>query len=114
MSVIKSQLNTKNADFQSNAAAMRKLVADLQEKLEEVKLGGGDDARFKHLKRDKMLPRDRIKALLASAETLRKLRRFIRLTVICALPCRRSCRRLYRHFCPRYRTMPQYESHPGF
>ncbi len=64
MSTLKSQVDTGSTDFQSNAQAMRALVADLQEKLESVQLGGGDDARIKHLKREKMLPRDRIKKLL--------------------------------------------------
>jgi len=64
MSILNSQADTQGKDFISNAEAMSALVADLQEKLETVKLGGGDDARFKHLKRDKMLPRDRIAALL--------------------------------------------------
>jgi 3-methylcrotonyl-CoA carboxylase beta subunit len=43
---------------------MSSLVADLHDKLENARLGGGDDARIRHLKRDKMLPRDRITALL--------------------------------------------------
>ncbi len=64
MSVIKSQLDVSAKDFQANASAMGELLADLNKTLEAVKLGGGDDARFKHLKRNKMLPRDRIKALL--------------------------------------------------
>jgi 3-methylcrotonyl-CoA carboxylase beta subunit len=64
MSVISSQAETDSKAFQANAEAMRALVADLKEKLEEVRLGGGDDARIKHLKRDKMLPRDRIATLL--------------------------------------------------
>ncbi len=64
MSVINSRVDTGTKEFQANSLAMKALVSDLEEKLEAVKLGGGDDARFKHLKRDKMLPRDRIKALL--------------------------------------------------
>ena len=64
MSVLKSQVDTSSKDYQANAEALKSLVAELGQKLEAVKLGGGDDARFKHLKRDKMLPRDRICALL--------------------------------------------------
>ena len=64
MSVMTSQLDTGSKDYQANLAAMQALVQDLQEKLQEVRLGGGDDARVKHLKREKMLPRDRISMLL--------------------------------------------------
>jgi 3-methylcrotonyl-CoA carboxylase beta subunit len=64
MSVIKSQVDTESQEFRSNAAAMQELVADLGEKLAEVEVGGGDDTRIKHLKRGKMLPRDRVAALL--------------------------------------------------
>jgi 3-methylcrotonyl-CoA carboxylase beta subunit len=64
MPVIESQVDTASEDFTANADVMRALVADLDEKLAEIKLGGGDDARLKHLKRRKMLPRDRIAMLV--------------------------------------------------
>jgi 3-methylcrotonyl-CoA carboxylase beta subunit len=73
LSVLKSQLDSTAKEFQANADAMLALVADLNEKLEAVKLGGGDDARFKHLKRDKMLPRDRIAALLDDGQEFLEL-----------------------------------------
>ena len=63
MPVIKSQVDAASEEFAANARAMRGLVDDLQAKLREASLGGGDDARIKHLKREKMLPRDRIAAL---------------------------------------------------
>jgi 3-methylcrotonyl-CoA carboxylase beta subunit len=64
MAVLGSQLDTASADFTANAEALRAQVEDLRSRLEEASLGGGDDARIKHLKRDKMLPRDRISTLL--------------------------------------------------
>lgn len=64
MSVIKSGINTRSADFQSNAAAMRGLVGDLRAKAAEVSLGGGEAARAKHTARGKLLPRDRVGHLL--------------------------------------------------
>ncbi len=64
MSVIKSGTNTRSADFQSNAAAMRGLVGDLRAKAAEVSLGGGEAARAKHTARGKLLPRDRVGHLL--------------------------------------------------
>ena len=63
-----SQMDTKveagSKDFESNAEAMRTLVSELADQIEAVELGGGDDARIKHLKRGKMLPRDRVLNLL--------------------------------------------------
>ncbi len=64
MSVIKSQLNPRSAEFQANAAAMAALVADLRAKSEKVARGGSEDARAKHLARGKLLVRDRVDLLL--------------------------------------------------
>jgi len=64
MTVIKSQLNPRSDEFRANAAAMRALVDDLREKTAEVSLGGPAEHRKKHVARGKLLPRDRINALL--------------------------------------------------
>ncbi len=64
MSHITSQLNARSADFQANAAAMRAVVDDLKAQIEKATLGGGEVARTKHLKRGKLLPRDRVQMLL--------------------------------------------------
>ena len=64
MSVIKSALNTRSEEFKTNAAAMRILVDDLREKTAQVAKGGSEDARAKHLARGKLLPRERVNALL--------------------------------------------------
>ncbi len=64
MTIIKSQINTRSADFKANVAAMEGIVADLREKTEIVSRGGPEEARQKHLARGKLLPRDRINALL--------------------------------------------------
>src|SRR6185437_4966278 len=47
-----------------NAAAMRGLVADLQRELSRIALGGGETARQRHLGRGKLLPRERVAALI--------------------------------------------------
>jgi 3-methylcrotonyl-CoA carboxylase beta subunit len=65
VSVIKSGLNTRSAEFKANAAAMGALVDDLREKSALAIRGGSDEARAKHLARGKLLPRERIDALLA-------------------------------------------------
>lgn len=64
MSVIKSKINTRSADFESNASAMQKLVDDLYEKIEQIKQGGGEKYQQRHLSKGKLLPRDRIQQLL--------------------------------------------------
>ena len=64
MSIIKSQLDTRAAEFKENQALMSELLCDLRAKVATVKQGGGDRARERHLARGKLLPRDRIDALL--------------------------------------------------
>jgi len=64
MTVLKSAIDTKTKAFRDNAKALRALVADLQAKVAEVKEGGGAAAREKHLARGKLLPRERVRALL--------------------------------------------------
>ncbi len=64
MSILKSSLNTRSDDFKQNDRFNRELVADLRAKLAEVKLGGGERAREKHLARGKLLPRERVRTLL--------------------------------------------------
>jgi 3-methylcrotonyl-CoA carboxylase beta subunit len=64
MSVIKSAIDTSSDDFRDNAAAGKALVDDLHDKIAEIRKGGGERARTKHLKRGKLLPRERIRQLL--------------------------------------------------
>ncbi len=64
MAKIISKINVRSPDFIENAAHMQVQVDDLKEKLEQVKLGGGERSRERHLSRGKLLPRDRVNALL--------------------------------------------------
>jgi len=64
MPVLETKLNTRSTEFVANAAAMRALTDDLNQKLQQVQLGGGEAARSKHLARGKLLPRDRVNQLL--------------------------------------------------
>jgi len=66
VSVIDSSVNTRAEAYQANAAAMRKLVSDLRDRVARASLGGGEQARDKHLARGKLLPRDRVDSLLDS------------------------------------------------
>jgi 3-methylcrotonyl-CoA carboxylase beta subunit len=64
VSIIDSLINTRSEAYQANAAAMRKLVSDLRDRVARASLGGGEQARDKHLARGKLLPRDRVDSLL--------------------------------------------------
>ena len=64
MPAIESIVDRRGAGFQANAEAMRALVADLRGVAETTCLGGGQASRDRHVSRGKLLPRDRIQALL--------------------------------------------------
>ncbi|MFQ5993674.1 MAG: carboxyl transferase domain-containing protein [Acidiferrobacterales bacterium] len=64
MPVIKSKLDTSSGQFADNAANMQSLVNDLKARLERVAAAGPASAREKHMKRGKLLARDRIKILV--------------------------------------------------
>jgi 3-methylcrotonyl-CoA carboxylase beta subunit len=64
MSILKSQLNVRSAEFKVNADRMTTLVNDLKEKISQISLGGDAAAREKHTSRGKMLPRERVTKLL--------------------------------------------------
>jgi 3-methylcrotonyl-CoA carboxylase beta subunit len=67
MAVIDSALDPASPEALANAAAMRALVADLRARADRVRQGGGEAARERHLSRGKLLPRDRIRALIDPA-----------------------------------------------
>src|SRR3954449_2670599 len=62
--MIPTRVDRDSEAFHTNAAYMRGLVAELNERLAITAQGGGDDARRKHTSRNKLLPRDRIETLL--------------------------------------------------
>jgi 3-methylcrotonyl-CoA carboxylase beta subunit len=64
MPAIVSAIDTRSAEFRANAEAMQALVADLRATADRVREGGGEAARRRHLARGKLLPHDRIRALI--------------------------------------------------
>jgi 3-methylcrotonyl-CoA carboxylase beta subunit len=64
MTILKTQLNARSADFQSNVAAMQGVVDDLRSTVDKIALGGPEAARQKHLARGKLLPRERVAGML--------------------------------------------------
>lgn len=59
-----SSLSTRDKRFQDNAAAMGALTAQLRERLEQIALGGDERSRKRHVERGKLLPRERVRALI--------------------------------------------------
>ena len=64
MTILSSQVDTRSDIFKRNAQAMRGLVDDLRRRTELVRLGGGEAPRKRHVARGKLLPRERVRALL--------------------------------------------------
>jgi 3-methylcrotonyl-CoA carboxylase beta subunit len=61
---IRTRLDTSGPAFLENAAHQRALVEDLRRQVARVAEGGGAEAQKKHTDRGKLLPRDRVRALL--------------------------------------------------
>ena len=64
MPILESQIDPRSADFQAASLKLRALTDDLRETLRRTAEGGGAKAREKHVARGKLLPRERIRALL--------------------------------------------------
>ncbi len=64
MPILSSAIDSNSIEYSENVAAMQEQVSSLRNKLEQVHLGGGTITRDKHVARGKLLPRDRIDALL--------------------------------------------------
>ncbi len=61
---LRSSIDPASTDFATNAEAMRALVAQLRERLDEVAGGGGEASRTRHISRGKMLARERVDLLI--------------------------------------------------
>ena len=64
MTVLQSRINTRDAAFASNRDAMQVQVDDLRTVVNKIHQGGGAKAQERHTSRGKLLPRDRLNALL--------------------------------------------------
>jgi 3-methylcrotonyl-CoA carboxylase beta subunit len=76
MPVIESRLDPRDATFVQNRDAMAALVADLQAKVAAIEQGGGETARARHVARGKLLPRERVAALLDPGSPFLELSQF--------------------------------------
>ena len=96
MSVIKSKLNTRSEEYKANTAAMSALVADLREKTVSVSGGGSPETAAKHKARGKLLPRERINALIDPGAP------FLEFSAVCSVATSRAPR-VIGSWCPRCR-----------
>lgn len=64
MTKIISHLQSSSREFVENQQAMKILVQQLQDTVQQVALGGDEKARARHLKHGKLLPRERLQQLL--------------------------------------------------
>jgi 3-methylcrotonyl-CoA carboxylase beta subunit len=64
MPVLESTIDRRAPGFQANTEVMDELVADLRGLAKTICLGGGKASRDRHVSRGKLLPRDRIQAVL--------------------------------------------------
>ncbi len=64
MERLHSRIRTDAEEFRANAAHHRTLAAELRRLLEVARRGGSEESRRRHTDRGKLLPRDRVEALL--------------------------------------------------
>src|SRR4051812_32785244 len=64
MAILRTHVQTQSAEFKENAKHHRALADDVEKKLEQVRQGGGAEARAKHESRGKLFVRERVRKLL--------------------------------------------------
>ena len=64
MGIIESKINPRSQDFADNADHMNALVEDLKSQVQRISAGGGQRYQERHKARGKLLPRERIDALI--------------------------------------------------
>jgi 3-methylcrotonyl-CoA carboxylase beta subunit len=62
--IIANSIDTHSPEYKQNMTNMKVLVDDLSLQISRIQRGGGDQARQRHLQRNKLLPRNRIDKLL--------------------------------------------------
>jgi 3-methylcrotonyl-CoA carboxylase beta subunit len=64
MARLETSLDRRSETYRQNQAALAQAVAALRQNVDKVAEGGGATARERHLKRGKLLPRDRVRTLI--------------------------------------------------
>lgn len=73
---ITSKINPRSEEFQKNTDAMQILLDDLQSKVQQIKLGGGETLIARHTSRGKLYVRDRIEKLLDAGSPFLEIGQF--------------------------------------
>ena len=73
MTVLRSNVLTRSERYLQRHDDMSALVGELRDKLATIRHGGGEKAQARHLARGKLLPRDRVQALLDPASPFLEL-----------------------------------------
>src|SRR5688500_6658382 len=73
ISVLQTNVDTSSEEFKENERQMAEAMARLKGLTRKSQLGGSVKAREKHLARKKMLPRDRVTALIDPGTTFLEL-----------------------------------------
>ncbi len=69
MPILRSSIQTSSAEFRENQTHHHKLAEELEQRLAQVRQGGGTEARTKHEKRGKLFVRDRVAKLIDPGTT---------------------------------------------
>src|ERR1043165_1500279 len=64
MARLETRLDRRSETYRQNQAALAEAVTTLRQNVAKVAEGGGTTARERHLKRGKLLPRDRVRTLI--------------------------------------------------
>ena len=64
MAVLASSISAGSSEFETNSEAQLSLINEISKTAEQVALGGTEAARQRHVSRGKLLPRQRVNALL--------------------------------------------------
>ena len=71
MEMLRTAASPAEGTFRANDASQRALVAELGDRLRTAALGGPERSRERHVARGKLLPRERIDVLQATARRSR-------------------------------------------
>ncbi|EGF83390.1 hypothetical protein BATDEDRAFT_34155 [Batrachochytrium dendrobatidis JAM81] len=74
--VISNKIDTDLPEFKENAIRVARLTQQLKDDVAQIRQGGGEVARKRHLSRNKLLPRDRVDALLDPGSPFLELSQF--------------------------------------
>ena len=64
MQILPTKIDSQSEEYRANAEAMQALVQDLESELALARRGGPERSRERHIARGKLLPRERVNALI--------------------------------------------------